>query len=108
MAEHKESRAKSAMSGKKSSKKRTGRKVREMHIKPGKSGGYLVRHDLEPQSKDDMMNAMQGGDSNTEDHSVPDLPSMQAHIAEHMPDNQDSDSEQVEPDQGGAMTAGGQ
>jgi hypothetical protein len=102
-----ESRAKSAMSGKKSSKKRTGRKVREMHIKPGKSGGYLVRHDLEPQSKEDMMNAMQGGDSNTEDHSVPDLASMQSHIAEHMPE-QDAGSEQVEPDQGGAMTAGGQ
>jgi len=81
----KESRAKSAMGGK--SSKRSGRKVREMHIRPGKSGGYLVKHDLESPSKEDMMNAMMGGDqSNQEEHSVPDLAGMQQHLAQHMPE----------------------
>lgn len=101
MAEHKESRAKSAMGGKKSSRKRTGRKVREMHIKRGKSGGYIVRHDLEPQSKQDMMNSMMDDQSNTEDHSVPNLAAMQDHLASHMPEESEA-----EPDQGGAAAPG--
>ena len=81
----KESRAKSAMGGK--SSKRSGRKVREMHIRPGKSGGYLVKHDLESPSKEDMMNAMMGGDqSSQEEHSVPDLASLQQHVGQHLPE----------------------
>lgn len=107
MAEHKESRAKSAMSGKKSSKKRTGRKVREMHIRPGKSGGYIVRHDLEPHSKEDIMNAIQSGDNNMEEHAVPDMDSLKDHIEQNLPE-QGSEEPQVEPDQGGTMTTGGQ
>src|SRR5277367_3140431 len=96
------SRAKSVMGGKKSGK-RTGRKVREMHVKPGKSGGYVVKHDLEPQSKEDMMNAMMsGGDqSSQEEHSVPNLEAMQAHIAQHLPE-QSGDEGDAQNSQEGA------
>ena len=75
------------MGGKKS--KTSHRKVREMRIRPGKSGGYVVHHDLEPQSKEDLMNMMQGGgmdQSNSEEHSVPNLAAMQQHIGQHMPE----------------------
>jgi hypothetical protein len=95
----KTSRAHAAMGGKKSGK-RTGRKVRGMYVKPGKSGGYVVKHDLEPQSKEDAMNAMMGGQDspNTEEHAVPDLASMQAHLAQHLPEQNGEEDGQQEPD----------
>lgn len=100
----KDSHAKSAMVGKKSSKKR---KVKEMHIRAGKSGGFIVRHDLHPKSKKDEMDAMMSGagaDQNTEEHVVPDMPALQQHMADNSPV---PDMEQEEPDSNGAPTTGG-
>lgn len=82
----KESRVRSTLGSKKSGK-RTGRKVKEMHIRPGKSGGYIVKHDLEPQQSD-ASNPMMGGgmDQNTEEHAVGSMQDLQNHIQQNMPE----------------------
>lgn len=101
---HKESRAHAAMGGKKSSKKHSsGKKVIEIHIRPGKSGGFIVKHDLKHDDKDVM-----GGVPmpTSEEHVVPDMPSLQQHLADHMPESSDEDETNPQPESN-PMAAGG-
>jgi hypothetical protein len=75
MAEH--TRSKAGMGGKKSSKK-SGKKPHSIHIRRGKSGGFIATHHHQ---------ADDGGQApEPEDHVVPDLQSLQSHIAENMGD----------------------
>jgi hypothetical protein len=76
----KESRAKSAMGGK--SGKRTGKPVHHMHIRRGKSGGFVVEHP----NQNSAAQMMSGADSGPEQHSVPDLQALHAHLDSHMGD----------------------
>ena len=73
------SRAKSGMGGKsKSSSKKSGKKPHSMHIKRGKSGGFIVTHHHLP----DETGAM----AEPEDHVVPDMDSLQSHVQDGMGD----------------------
>lgn len=75
---------KSAMSKGKAKKHR---RVREMHIKPGASGGYIARHDEEP-GMADIQGAMAGGGGAPEQPQYPlaNAAALHAHIDEHMPE----------------------
>ncbi len=76
---HKESRAHAAMGGKKSDKKHSsGKKVIEIHIRPGKSGGFIVKHDLKHEDKHNIMGNVPMPTS--EEHVVPDMPSLINHV----------------------------
>lgn len=95
----KESRAKSAMSGgHKSSGKRTGRPTHGMHIKRGKSGGFIAKHEQDPA---DMAAVMGGGN---DEHAIPDLQALHNHIDQHFGDQPEAGSE---PDAQGMAQAGG-
>jgi len=87
---------KSAMSKGKAKKPR--RKVREMHIKPGHAGGYIVRHDEEPDPAE-MMNPGAGAQESPQ-FPIQNAAALHAHIDEHMP-------EQTEEAQEGAAGAPG-
>lgn len=72
-------RAKSAMGGKKSSKKSHGKhKVHRMHIRRSANGGYIAEHMGEP-SEDGMMPP-------TEEHTLPDISALQQHVGDNMGD----------------------
>ncbi len=71
-------RAKSGMGGSKKSKSKSGKKPHSMHIRRGKSGGFIVEHHHMPD--EDGMTAP------TEEHVVPDLQALQDHVAENMGD----------------------
>lgn len=104
----KESRAHAAMGGKKSSKKHSGKKVVEIHIRPGKSGGFIVKHDIKPDKKDNTM--MSTADSpSSEEHVVPDMPSLLQHIQDHTPTPDGSDEEDMnpQPQEGGQVDMSG-
>ena len=77
----KESRAKAAMGGggkKSSSKKSKKHKVHKMHIRHAANGGYIAEHEAPPSQDPDA--AMEP----SEEHALPDMQSLQAHIADHM------------------------
>lgn len=82
-------------------KKKAHRKVREMHIKPGANGGYIVRHDEEP----DPSQVMAGGPTQEPPQfPIQNAAALHAHIDEHMPEQ----SEETEDGSaGGAGAAGG-
>jgi len=73
-------RASSALGGGKKSKKskKNMRHVHEMHIRHAANGGYIAKHDI----KND-----QGGMDN-EEHAIPDLQTLQAHVGDHMDQSQ--------------------
>jgi hypothetical protein len=77
---HSNSRAHSVMGGthKSKSKSKSGKKPHSMHIRRGKSGGFIVQHHHEP---DDA-----GMTPPPDDHVVPDMASLQSHIADNMGD----------------------
>lgn len=72
------SRAKAGMGGKKSSKK-SGKHPHEIHIRHGKSGGFIVRHTHKPDPDTGAM-------PEEEEHVLPDQSSLLQHVA----DNTDS------------------
>lgn len=74
MAEN--TRSKAGMGGKKSSKK-SGKKPHSIHVKRGKSGGFIATHHHQ---------AEDGQAPEPEDHVIPDLQSLQSHMAENMGD----------------------
>ena len=80
MAE-KSSRAKSAMSGgsKRKSGKKSGHKPHSIHVRRGKSGGYIAEHHYKSDSPDQMA-------PEPEEHVLPDIQSLQDHMADHMGD----------------------
>lgn len=67
------SRAKSAMGGKKS-----GSKPHSIHVRRGKSGGFIAHHHHMPD--DDGMTPP------PEEHVIPDMDSLNAHMAQNMGD----------------------
>ena len=77
----KESRAKSAMGGKKSSSKKSKHKVHKMHITRGASGGFSVEHEAPP--SDDGSMPMGPGEG---PHVVSDIDAMKQHLQDHMGD----------------------
>jgi hypothetical protein len=76
---HSSSRAKAAMGSKKSGKK-SGKKPHSLHIKRGKSGGFIVTHHHKP--SDD------GSPTDDEDHVIPDLDSLHNHVDDTMGDQE--------------------
>lgn len=82
MAEkHTSTRGKSGMGGGKKSSKKTGKKAHEMHIKRGKSGGFIATHHFDnsgkgPDEPPDM----------PEDHVIPDAASLGQHVQDQMGD----------------------
>ena len=91
---HSSSRAKATMGSKKSGKK-SGKKPHSMHIKRGKSGGFIVEH--HHQADDGDMTP------EPEDHVVPDLASLHDHIDQNMGDQEPAPS----PDMSQATPAAG-
>lgn len=79
MAEkHTGSRAKAVLGGKGKSKSKSGKKPHSIHVKRGKSGGFIVTHHHAP---DDA-----GVTPEPEDHVVPDLDSLHQHVDDSMGD----------------------
>jgi hypothetical protein len=76
---HSSSRAKSTMGSKKSGKK-SGKKPHSMHIKRGKSGGFIVEHHHQADDGDMA--------PEPEDHVVPDLASLHDHLDQNMGDQE--------------------
>jgi len=78
----KESRAKAAMGGKKSSSKSKSKskahKVHKMHIRHAANGGYIAEHEAPP-SPDGM-----GMGEPNEEHALPDINALTQHVADHM------------------------
>jgi hypothetical protein len=78
---HAGSRAKSVLGGKgKSKSKSKGHKPHELHIRPGKSGGHIVRHSFKP-------DADTGATPEDEEHILPDQASMLQHVADNTDNN---------------------
>lgn len=78
MADEKHSRAKAGMGGSKKSSKKSGKKPHHMEIHRGKSGGFVVHHHFKPDAGEMP--------EEPEQHVVPDLGSLQSHIADNMGD----------------------
>ena len=94
-----ESRAKAGMGGKKSSsKKKSGKKPHEIHIKRGHSGGFLVRHSHKP-------DADTGETPEDEEHVVPSIEDLHNHIDEAMGDQQSAQAAPPEPSPAAAPAA---
>lgn len=89
-------RKKAASSGKKS-------KIHEMHIRMGKSGGYIARHDNEPDKDSDGMSMM----GKSDEHVLADKAALLAHVDKNMPDTpmEDPEADEGEGDQGGGAAA---
>jgi len=71
-------RGESAMGGKKSKahKKTTGKKPHELHIRRSANGGYISKHIHKP---------VAGAEPpEPEEHTLPDIGSLQEHVGEHM------------------------
>ena len=78
---HSNSRAHSVLGGSHKSKSKAkgkGKKPHSMHVKRGKSGGFIVTHHHQPDEA--------GMTQEPEDHVVPDMDSLQSHIADNMSD----------------------
>jgi hypothetical protein len=87
------SRAKSVLGGKKESEKKaskkSGKKPHKIHIRRGKSGGYIAEHHFQNSPDEEMQEP--------EEHVVPDLDSLRAHIAEHLGDQGPAETAPPEP-----------
>ena len=79
---HASSRSKAVLGGKGKSKSKgsKGHKPHELHIRPGKSGGHIVRHSFKPDPDT-------GETPEDEEHILPDQASMLQHVAENTDNN---------------------
>ena len=77
MAKTTKSRAHSVLGGKSKSASK-GKHPHSIHVRRGKSGGFIVTHHHAPDED--------GTTPEPEDHVVPDLDSLQSHMAENMGD----------------------
>ena len=90
VAEEKSSRAKSHMGGGKKSSKSGGskkgghKKVHTMHIRHANNGGYIATHDFESPA-----GGGGGPMPKSEDHILPDMEALQAHVGDHMAQEQE-------------------
>ncbi len=79
MAKDTHSRAHSVLGGSHKSKGKKGKKAHSMHIKRGKSGGFIVQHHGAP-DENGMTPPLD------DPHVVPDMSALQSHIADNMGD----------------------
>lgn len=105
MAEEKNSRAHSAMSGgsKKSSKKsKTKKHPKEVHIRRGKSGGFIAKHihDTDPNSPDTAPEP-------DEEHVLPDMDALHQHLDANMGDQAAAPQAEPAPDPSAAPAPAG-
>ena len=99
----KHERAAAAMGGgkKKESKKKKGKhKVHTIHVSKLDSGGYLAKHDVEPDPNDPTMGGAQP------QHAIPDEQGLADHFAEHMPSGGDNEAAEGEAPAGGPPAGG--
>ena len=85
------SRAKSMMGGGHSEKKKSGKKPHSIHIRRGKSGGYIAQHHFKPSG--DASDAMQ----EPEEHVIPDKEALLEHIDQNMGDQGAAGEQQAQP-----------
>jgi hypothetical protein len=78
MAKSSSSRAHSVLGGSHKKSKSKGKKPHSMHVKRGKSGGFIVTHHHAPDEA--------GMAPAPDDHVVPDMSALQSHIADNMGD----------------------
>jgi hypothetical protein len=97
MAESKApSRGKSAMGGdkksssKSKSSKSKSKKPHSIHVRRGKSGGFIAEHHFKSESPDEMT-------PESEEHVVPDIDALKEHMAEHMGDQPGQEPAEAEP-----------
>ena len=86
------SRGKSGMGGGKKSSKKSGKKPHSIHVRRGKSGGFIAEHHFKSSSPEEMA-------PETEEHVLPDVQALQAHMADHMGDQPDQQAESAPPPQ---------
>lgn len=79
MAKTTKSRAHSVLGGKSKSK---GKHPHSIHVRRGKSGGYIAEHHFKAESPDQPT-------PESEEHVLPDLDALQAHMADNMGDQPD-------------------
>jgi len=96
MAEH--SRTKSAMGG--SHKSKSGGKPHSIHARRAKSGGFIATHHHKPDEN--------GAMPEPEEHVLPDMESLQAHMASNMGDQPPAPPAAPPAAAGGAAPAGPQ
>ena len=97
------SRGKSAMGGgsKSKSKSKSGsKKPHELHIRRGHSGGFIVKHSHK-------MDADTGEMPPEEEHVLPDLSSLQNHVADNMGDQGAAPAPEAAPAAGPVPAAAG-
>ncbi len=65
-------------------KKHKKKKVRSIHIRPGASGGFIAKHEMEPEGPDES-----GVTAPPEpnEHVIPDMEALKQHLQEHMGGN---------------------
>src|SRR5271170_6333265 len=77
MAKEAPSRGKAALGGSRRSKP-SGKKPHSIHVRRGKSGGFIATHHHKPDET--------GATPEPEDHVIPDLAGLQNHMADQMGD----------------------
>jgi hypothetical protein len=56
--------------------KKKGKKVKGMHVRKATSGGFIVKHDMSTDKAEPMQEQ--------EEHAIPDMAALHAHMADHM------------------------
>lgn len=74
----KASRGKAAMGGGSKGKHKGGKHPHKIHVRRGKSGGFIAEHHFPPGEDGQMQEP--------EEHVLPDMQSLQAHMADNMGD----------------------
>ena len=87
MASEKSSRASHVMGGRsKKSGKKSSKKPHSIHVRRGKSGGFIAEHHFKNTDPGEM-------NPEPEEHVLPDISSLQDHMAQHMGDQPDQQAE---------------
>lgn len=90
MAEDKEKkepkRAKNVLGGKSKKKKKP---VHRMNIRHAASGGYIAEHQFKP--------SMNGPAQEPEEHAIPDMDALKAHVEQHMAEPPEEAEPQAAP-----------
>jgi hypothetical protein len=94
-------RAKSVMGGKKSKSKskakKSGKHPHSVHVRRGKSGGFIAEHHFKNGPEEEMQEP--------EEHVLPDMASLQAHMSDHMGDQPDQPAPIPDPNAAPAAPA---
>jgi hypothetical protein len=99
MAEEKKSRVASVMGGssqpkkkKKSKAKKSKKPVHKMHIRHSANGGFIAEHESAPAGEGELPTP-------NEEHTLPDMAALQAHVGEHMqqPDEEEAQGPETPP-----------